>query len=656
MRQTCTLLIILLFMGWWSAQAQYAPQFYQVLTLTNETSDTTGGMLSVLLTVNTDSLVSRGELNADLSDLRFGNPCLADTLPYWIQDSTGSDTTRIWLRVPAIVPGDSLLLQMYYGDTAAVAASNFDSVFTDAYISSGNDTLSGTQLISWFQVNPGDTIFLADNQPLFIQAAVSSIAGTIFGTGKGFPGGTIGPNPGSGPGGGQISTGGGGGGGSYGGDGGTGGYDSGDTPGAGGSAYGDALINAIQAGSGGASTDLNTGGNGGGAFGLTAQLIILEGSIVMDGASGEQPGGSRGGGGGAGGGILLNVESLFLGPTSVLSAAGGSGSIGISTFNDDGGGGGGGRLKVFRETVIGNLGSSDVTGGPVGPNGDILALPGSDGTTFDSIQTFAAPMVSFGASLAIFTPLDTAICAGDSLLIGGAFVSLPGQYIDTLSNFLGCDSVLTIVVDTFPTYAIANAAGICRGDSLLVGGAFQTVSGIYVDSLLTADGCDSVITTDLTVADPVEVGVTVGIDLLSADAAGATYQWVDCATNEAIAGETDQTFAPSSSGNYAVVVTQGECTDTSACIPLILSHLSTQGLAAVTVAPNPSQGRFVVSIPQLMPGLDLQVFTSAGERIMHMRADGAKELMLDLQDQPAGLYLLRLRHDGEASTLRLIKK
>ena len=40
---------------------------------------------------------------------------------------------------------------------------------------------------------------------------------------------------------------------------------------------------------------------------------------------------------------------------------------------------------------------------------------------------------------------------------------------------------------------------ICDGDSFFVAGAFRTVAGTYVDSLTTAAGCDSLVVTDLQV-------------------------------------------------------------------------------------------------------------------------------------------------------------
>ena len=70
----------------------------------------------------------------------------------------------------------------------------------------------------------------------------------------------------------------------------------------------------------------------------------------------------------------------------------------------------------------------------------------------------------------------------------------------------------------------------------------------------------------------VPVSVTQTGSQLSADVAGATYQWIDCDNgNAAITGETAQTFDPTASGNYAVVVTLNGCTDTSACYEYVCS-------------------------------------------------------------------------------------
>ncbi len=70
-----------------------------------------------------------------------------------------------------------------------------------------------------------------------------------------------------------------------------------------------------------------------------------------------------------------------------------------------------------------------------------------------------------------------------------------------------------------PNYTVNTTAQICEGESILLGGAMQTTSGVYTDSLNSVFGCDSIILTTLTVfdidttqlvvgtCDPAQVGV-----------------------------------------------------------------------------------------------------------------------------------------------------
>ncbi|MBU0486624.1 MAG: PKD domain-containing protein [Bacteroidetes bacterium] len=56
--------------------------------------------------------------------------------------------------------------------------------------------------------------------------------------------------------------------------------------------------------------------------------------------------------------------------------------------------------------------------------------------------------------------------------------------------------------------SITQTISICDGDSLFAEGAWQTISGTYTDSLLSAGGCDSIIVTQLTVIPNAEAGFT----------------------------------------------------------------------------------------------------------------------------------------------------
>jgi len=71
----------------------------------------------------------------------------------------------------------------------------------------------------------------------------------------------------------------------------------------------------------------------------------------------------------------------------------------------------------------------------------------------------------------------------------------------TLFSSFGCDSVymVTDIVVLFNANSSSRSVCINQGDSYFAGGAFQTTSGVYQDSYPAANGCDSIVQTNLNV-------------------------------------------------------------------------------------------------------------------------------------------------------------
>lgn len=95
------------------------------------------------------------------------------------------------------------------------------------------------------------------------------------------------------------------------------------------------------------------------------------------------------------------------------------------------------------------------------------------------------------------TPLTASTCAGDSLFVGGAWQTQAGFYNDTLTAWNGCDSILTTQLSLTSYTSFTNTV-ICTGDSIFLENAWQTQTGFYNDTLQSVvDGCDSIIITEL---------------------------------------------------------------------------------------------------------------------------------------------------------------
>ncbi|TAL47371.1 MAG: hypothetical protein EPN92_04940 [Chitinophagaceae bacterium] len=96
-----------------------------------------------------------------------------------------------------------------------------------------------------------------------------------------------------------------------------------------------------------------------------------------------------------------------------------------------------------------------------------------------------------------------------------------------------------------------------------------TASGVYKDTIQNVACCDSVITINLTIQ-KVDTTVTAQNNILTAHAQGATYQWINCATNELVPNATSVSLSQVAAGNYAVRVTQNGCTAKSSCYPITM--------------------------------------------------------------------------------------
>jgi gliding motility-associated-like protein len=89
------------------------------------------------------------------------------------------------------------------------------------------------------------------------------------------------------------------------------------------------------------------------------------------------------------------------------------------------------------------------------------------------------------------------MCKGDSLLIGGIYRTTAGSYPNLLTTIHGCDSTVTTTLSIYPSAPNNLSAGICNGDSMLIAGKFRKIAGTYSDTLSSIHGCDSIINTTL---------------------------------------------------------------------------------------------------------------------------------------------------------------
>lgn len=188
-----------------------------------------------------------------------------------------------------------------------------------------------------------------------------------------------------------------------------------------------------------------------------------------------------------------------------------------------------------------------------------------------------APSASFVAS-------DTLICKGNLINFTNTTLApftsqkwqINGQQFDTSyhANYIftntgvfsvsliafngSCSDTAKINVKVNPVFDTTISPEICEGEMFQTGTHIYTISGTYIDTLLNYLGCDSVITTNLTVK-PLPL-INLGYDtticqgsifILNASFPNATYLWQDNSIN--------QVFSVIQQGLYWVIATVDSC-------------------------------------------------------------------------------------------------
>lgn len=160
------------------------------------------------------------------------------------------------------------------------------------------------------------------------------------------------------------------------------------------------------------------------------------------------------------------------------------------------------------------------------------------------------------------------------------------------------------------------------------------------------------------ICDDLDVSITSTAGTLTANATGLSYQWIDCASNTPVSGETGVSFTPAVDGSYAVVITEGFCSDTSACVLIETVGLSEYDVAQkdFIVSPNPAKDVATVKYELASSSASLEVYDLLGKSMVKYNLTSAKgEVRLNTSAYASGVYIIVIRqNDGSILQQKLV--
>ena len=239
-------------------------------------------------------------------------------------------------------------------------------------------------------------------------------------------------------------------------------------------------------------------------------------------------------------------------------------------------------------------------------------------------------------------------CEEFTWIDGNTYTSSNNSAQFTLSTVNGCDSVVTLNLTIFNSDSTIDHQEAC-GDFTWIDGNTYTSSNNSAQIILsTVNGCDSVVTLDLTILNA-DTSVTSLPPSLEANADSATYQWIDCTTSLPIDSATSQIFVAHNNGSYAVVVTQNGCTDTSSCYQINNVGMTSLSGTEASVFPNPSSNNITI---QCFGEFDFKVLSIDGKTVLS--GSGLDAVNCELAEFPRGQYTIVVSQAGKANHYKVI--
>ncbi len=196
---------------------------------------------------------------------------------------------------------------------------------------------------------------------------------------------------------------------------------------------------------------------------------------------------------------------------------------------------------------------------------------------------------------------------------------------------------------------------ICVGTSFQLGKQVLTTAGTYTETFARADahGCDSIVTLNLSIS-PADVSVQQEDRTLTASATGVSYQWINCKDKTPIVGATNQKFTSNVDGEFAVIITQNGCSDTSDCFSIKTTGINDATPGNLRLYPNPVTSSLVIEGEDIK---EIMVKDISGREVYVFRGKvSGKSALILTETWTDGIYLVQIVAGSESVVHKVLKK
>ena len=276
-------------------------------------------------------------------------------------------------------------------------------------------------------------------------------------------------------------------------------------------------------------------------------------------------------------------------------------------------------------------------------NNHIYTKQGNYNDTLVSLLTGCDSIVT--TQLTVIMPLRSnnlqTVCANGSYTFNQHTYTKQGNYNDTLLSVLtGCDSIITTQLTVLAPITHTAFQTICANSSYAFNNHLYSKTGTYHDTLTSKlSGCDSIVTTQLTVRNAITSNNPQMI------CSGSSYVINNHSYNAQ--GTYTDTLVSKLNGCDSIVTTQLTVSVCTGIAP-------TDNAPSIKVYPNPSNGFFTLECAPAASGKTIvSIYNIVGNQIYN-EVVTANLTNIDLTGHASGVYFIRVQNDNGFVTRRVV--
>lgn len=216
-----------------------------------------------------------------------------------------------------------------------------------------------------------------------------------------------------------------------------------------------------------------------------------------------------------------------------------------------------------------------------------------------------------------------------------------------------CNAPFESIVTPLPLSYSVFYDTVCEGTTYTYpDGAYYAIFSdtMHESTFTNINGCDSIVTTQISVVQGIDVSYTQGYDTvyLSNPAIGETYQWYYCENGlltTSINNANTSGIYVDSTANFALEINNDYCSDTTDCVVFDFTGLDDHSQLSINIYPNPTSGIIYIT-NNFTYEYEIVVKNAQGKIILIERANSYSH-SIDLEKFSRGIYFVQINNYTE---------